>query len=171
MTEADRMVAASTGLMGEWSGQFQSSLQFFPHSVRLIPLCLSLSEDPPAVIAIQWNERLYMYVCRQSPPLWSALNTTPFCQCSRLGHSSKSVWHYVDDFILAGESHSNQCATSVVSALQAFHELGVPIEPEYPEPCTGDMPRLSNIPSQKRAANQTPTPRYTIYPHSNERIS
>ena len=61
----------------------------------------------------------------------------------------KSVWHYVDDFILAGESHSNQCATSVVSALQAFHELGVPIEPEYPEPCTGDMPRLSNIPSQK----------------------
>ena len=40
------------------------------------------------------------------------------------------IWHYVDEFILAGEPHSTQCASSMASALQAFHELGIPIEPD-----------------------------------------
>ena len=45
----------------------------------------------------------------------------------------KHIWHYVDDFILTGEPHSTQCASSMASALQAFHELGIPIEPDKPE--------------------------------------
>ena len=36
----------------------------------------------------------------------------------------------MDDFILAGEPHSTQCATSMASALQAF---GIHIEPEKSE--------------------------------------
>ena len=39
-------------------------------------------------------------------------------------------YSYVDEFILVGEPRSTQCASSMDSALKAFHKLGIPIEPE-----------------------------------------
>ena len=88
------------------------------------------------LLAIQWKGNLYIdkvlpFGLRSAPLLFTALADAAEWVIRQKG--VKHIWHYVDDFILAGEPHSTQCASSMASALQAFHELGIPIEPEKSE--------------------------------------
>ena len=39
------------------------------------------------------------------------------------------IFHYIDDFILAGPPGSQQCTSAMAMTLQIFADLGVPVEP------------------------------------------
>ena len=73
------------------------------------------------------SHKVLPFGLRSAPLLFTALAEATIWMIPQKGV------HYMDDFILAGEPHSTQCALSMVSALQAFHELGIPTEPDKSE--------------------------------------
>lgn len=85
------------------------------------------------LLAIQWKGILFIdkvlpFGLRSAPLLFTVLADAAEWVVHQKG--VKHVWHYVDDFIFAGEPNSTQFASAMASALQAFHELGIPIEPD-----------------------------------------
>ena len=100
-------------------------------SCRIVLATLSTDMYDSEQRAFSYIDKVLPFGVRSAPLLFTALADATEWVIRQKG--VQHIWHYVDDFILAGEPHSTQCASSMASALQAFHELGIPIEPEKSE--------------------------------------
>ena len=79
---------------------------------------VSIHPSDRLLLAIQWKGKLYIdkilpFGLRSAPLLFTALADAAEWIIHQKG--VKHIWHYVDDFILAGEPHSTQCLSSMAS--------------------------------------------------------
>ena len=83
------------------------------------------------LLAMQWKGKWYIdkvlpFGLRSAPLLFTALADAVEWVIRQKG--VMYIWHYMDDFILAGGPDSDQCAAFIALALQVFRVLGIPIE-------------------------------------------
>ena len=92
------------------------------------------------LLDMQWKEELFLdkvllFGLRSAPILFTALADA--VEWSVRHHGVQHIFHYVDDFILVGQPHSDECAHALTTTLDTFSSLGVPVEPEKCEgPCS-----------------------------------
>lgn len=93
------------------------------------------------LLGMLWDSKLYLDKClpfglRSAPLLFTALADA--LEWVLRQHGINQVFHYIDDFILAGKPASNECSEHLARTLQIFTKLGIPVEPsklEGPATC------------------------------------
>ena len=95
---------------------------------RIIPV------DPTdrLLLAMQWKGQLFIdkvlpFGLRSAPLLFAAVADAIEWIIREQG--VEHIFHYIDDFILAGPPGSQQCTSAMATTLQIFADLGVPVEP------------------------------------------
>ena len=93
---------------------------------RIVPI----HPDDRALLGVQWRGTIYIdcmlpFGLRSAPKIFTAIADALEWVIRRRG--TRYVWHYIDDFIVAGPPSSVECARALDMALSTCHELGVPI--------------------------------------------
>ena len=99
---------------------------------RIVPV----HPDDRPLLGMNWDESLYLdaalpFGLRSAPKIFSAVADSLLWILAQRGLSE--AIHYLDDFLIAGQPGSAECARNLAIALETFRILGVPIALEKNE--------------------------------------
>ena len=84
---------------------------------------------------MKWEEKLYLdtalpFGLRSAPKIFTAVADALEWAMKKRGVSAHAAEHYLDDFILLGSPHSQECQANLDTALTVCSTLGVPLARE-----------------------------------------
>lgn len=98
---------------------------------RIVPV----HPDDRHLLGIMWGDRIYIYIdatlpfgLRSAPNFFNALADALEWIMQHQG--AENVWHYLDDFLVAGSPHTEECMFFLQTILYFCLVLGIPIADE-----------------------------------------
>ena len=94
---------------------------------------IPVSPSDRLLLAMQWRGDLFLdkvlpFGLRSAPIIFTAVADALEWVIRHQG--AHNIFHYVDDYIIVGKPHSNECSLSLTTLLRSCAVLGVPIAPE-----------------------------------------
>ena len=99
---------------------------------RIVPV----HPDDRPLLGMKWGESVFLdaalpFGLRSAPKIFSAVADTLLWILAQRGVTE--AIHYLDDFLIAGQPDSSECAHNLSIALETFRTLGVPVAHEKNE--------------------------------------